>query len=42
VLARRARAGEALSPMRLFHVSISYLTLVFLGVAGDVLLDVLD
>jgi len=38
-LARRARAGAALSPMRLFHVSISYLTLVFLGVAGDVLLD---
>lgn len=39
VLARRAQAGEALSPMRLFHVSISYLTLVFLGVAVDVLLD---
>ena len=39
VLARRARAGEALSPMRLFHVSISYLTLIFLGVAGDVVLD---
>ncbi len=39
VLARRARAGESLSPMRLFHVSISYLTLVFLGVALDVLLD---
>jgi len=39
VLARRARAGAALSPMRLFHVSISYLTLVFLGVAGDVVLD---
>ena len=40
-LARRARSGEDLSPMRLFHVSISYLTLVFLGVAGDVLLDLL-
>jgi protoheme IX farnesyltransferase len=39
VLTRRARAGAALSPMRLFHVSISYLTLVFLGVAGDVVLD---
>ncbi|MDQ3732749.1 MAG: heme o synthase [Actinomycetota bacterium] len=39
VLARRARAGDDLSPMRLFHVSISYLTLVFLGVALDVLLD---
>ncbi len=41
VLARLARAGEALRPMRLFHVSISYLTLVFVGVAGDVLLDLL-
>ncbi|MDQ3504214.1 MAG: heme o synthase [Actinomycetota bacterium] len=41
VLGRRARAGESLNPMRLFHVSISYLTLVFLGVAGDVLLDLL-
>ncbi|MGI8627541.1 MAG: heme o synthase [Geodermatophilaceae bacterium] len=42
LLARQARAGAALSPMRLFHVSISYLTLVFLGVAGDVLLDLLS
>ncbi len=41
VLARRARAQRELSPMRLFHVSISYLTLVFLGVAADVLLDLL-
>jgi len=41
VLARLARAGESLRPMRLFHVSISYLTLVFVGVAGDVLLDLL-
>lgn len=41
VLARRARAGETLRPMRLFHVSISYLTLVFLGVAADVLFDLL-
>jgi protoheme IX farnesyltransferase len=32
------RAGGALRPMRLFHVSISYLTLVFVGVAVDVLL----
>ncbi len=39
LLARRARDGESLNPMRLFHVSISYLTLVFLGVAGDVVLD---
>lgn len=38
-LDRRARADAELSPMRLFHVSISYLTLVFLGVALDVLLD---
>lgn len=38
-LNRRAQAGKSLSPMRLFHVSISYLTMVFLGVAGDVILD---
>lgn len=37
-LDRRGRRGEQLAPMRLFHVSISYLTLVFLGVAADVLL----
>ncbi len=41
LLARRAQDGELLNPMRLFHVSISYLTLVFLGVAGDVVLDLL-
>ncbi|MGI8722910.1 MAG: heme o synthase [Geodermatophilaceae bacterium] len=41
LLGRRARDGETLNPMRLFHVSISYLTLVFLGVAGDVILDLL-
>lgn len=41
VLARRARAGQTLRPMRLFHISITYLTLVFLGVAGDVVLDLL-
>jgi protoheme IX farnesyltransferase len=34
-----ARRGHSpLRPMRLFHVSISYLTLVFVGVALDVLL----
>lgn len=40
-LLARARAGEtgkALGAMRLFHYSISYLTLLFLGVAVDPLL----
>ncbi|WP_460601518.1 heme o synthase [Flexivirga lutea] len=38
LLLRRARAGasyKVLKPMRLFHYSISYLTLVFVGVAID-------
>lgn len=41
LLLARAKAGAAysvLKPMRLFHFSISYLTLVFLGVATDPLL----
>jgi protoheme IX farnesyltransferase len=36
--ARRGVAGAALGAMRLFHFSISYLTLVFLSVAVDPLL----
>lgn len=36
--ARRGVAGKALGAMRLFHYSISYLTLLFLGVAVDPLL----
>jgi heme o synthase len=36
--ARRGVAGPALQAMRLFHFSISYLTLVFLAVAVDPLL----
>ncbi len=36
--ARRGVAGPALGAMRLFHYSISYLTLLFLGVAVDPLL----
>jgi heme o synthase len=37
-LLRSARGGDDLRPMRLFHVSITYLTLVFVAVAADVLL----
>jgi len=43
LLLRRARAGasyKVLKPMRLFHYSISYLTLVFVGVAVDPLLHI--
>ena len=36
--ARRGVVGKALGAMRLFHYSISYLTLLFLGVAVDPLL----
>lgn len=36
--ARQGRSGSALGAMRLFHFSISYLTLVFLAVAVDPLL----
>jgi heme o synthase len=36
--ARRGLTGTALRPMRLFHGSITYLTLVFVAVAADVLL----
>ncbi|MFN2624819.1 MAG: heme o synthase [Mycobacteriales bacterium] len=34
-LARRARAAVALRPMRLFHWSITYLTLLFAAIAAD-------
>jgi heme o synthase len=37
-LSGRARRGEPLRPMRLFHWSTTYLTLLFLAVAIDVLL----
>ena len=43
LLLRRARAGasyKVLKPMRLFHYSISYLTLVFVAVAVDPLLHI--
>jgi heme o synthase len=36
--ARRGAVGAALAPMRLFHGSITYLTVVFLAVVLDVLL----
>jgi len=38
--ARRGVAGAALKPMRLFHYSITYVTVVFLAVAVDPLLHV--
>jgi protoheme IX farnesyltransferase len=37
-LVGRSRRGEPLRPMRLFHWSISYLTVVFLAVAVDALI----
>jgi protoheme IX farnesyltransferase len=37
LLVRRARRGEPARPMRLFHWSITYLTLLFIGVAVDAL-----
>nr|WP_306345206.1 heme o synthase [Micromonospora sp. NBRC 107566] len=37
-LANRARRGEAVKPMRLFHWSITYLTGLFLAIAIDALL----
>jgi protoheme IX farnesyltransferase len=36
--ARRGRTGAALKPMRLFHYSITYVTVLFLAVAVDPLL----
>jgi protoheme IX farnesyltransferase len=35
VLERQVRSGAAFRPMRLFHFSITYLTLLFLAVALD-------
>jgi protoheme IX farnesyltransferase len=37
-MAGRSRRGEPLKPMRLFHWSITYLTVVFIAVAVDALL----
>ncbi len=37
LLARRASKGEPVKPMRLFHWSTTYLTIVFLAVAIDAL-----
>lgn len=37
-LSRRGRRGEPLKPMRLFHWSITYLTILFAAVAVDALL----
>jgi protoheme IX farnesyltransferase len=36
-LVRRTRQGEAVNPMRLFHASITYLTILFIAVAVDAL-----
>jgi protoheme IX farnesyltransferase len=36
-LVRRSRKGEPLKPMRLFHWSVTYLTIVFIAVAIDAL-----
>ena len=36
-LTGRSRRGEPLKPMRLFHASITYLTVLFLAVAVDAL-----
>ncbi|WP_373873203.1 heme o synthase [Actinoplanes italicus] len=37
-LARQAGGGTAVKPMRLFHLSITYLTVVFMAVAVDALI----
>ena len=37
-LCRRATRGEAVKPMRLFHWSTTYLTIVFVAVALDALI----
>ncbi|MBO3737116.1 heme o synthase [Actinoplanes flavus] len=37
-LVRQTRAGAAMKPMRLFHLSITYLTVVFMAVAVDALI----
>ncbi|MGK5684461.1 heme o synthase [Actinoplanes sp. URMC 104] len=38
LLVKRSRAGEPAKPMRLFHWSITYLTILFIAVAVDALL----
>ncbi|GGM12769.1 heme o synthase [Dactylosporangium sucinum] len=38
-LDNRARRGEPLKPMRLFHWSVTYLTLLFVGIAVDALIQ---
>jgi protoheme IX farnesyltransferase len=38
-LAGRARRGEPIKPMRLFHWSTTYLTLLFAAVAVDALIQ---
>ncbi|MBM2615388.1 protoheme IX farnesyltransferase [Actinoplanes sp. LDG1-06] len=38
LLVRRTRAGEPAKPMRLFHWSITYLTILFIAVAVDALI----
>jgi protoheme IX farnesyltransferase len=38
LLVRRTRRGEPVKPMRLFHWSITYLTILFMAVAVDALL----
>jgi len=38
-LVRRSRRGEPLKPMRLFHWSTTYLTILFIAVAVDALLQ---
>ncbi|MET7393019.1 heme o synthase [Dactylosporangium sp. NPDC005572] len=38
-LDNRARRGEPLKPMRLFHWSVTYLTLLFVGIAIDALIQ---
>ena len=35
LLARATAGGEPAKPMRLFHLSITYLTLLFLAIAID-------
>jgi protoheme IX farnesyltransferase len=38
LLVRRSRKGQPLKPMRLFHWSITYLTILFIAVAVDALI----
>jgi protoheme IX farnesyltransferase len=40
ILYRQAQNGVPTSPMRLFHGSISYLTVLFLAVAVDALIPI--